>query len=125
MIKLNNQILRNSILVFLIILYGYLGYTQDIYKTPYGTKYHLSSCRMVENVSVKLNGLSDIEKYNLTPCKFCKPPLFSKISNSLTTIQDKAVGVSKTVQCNGRTKKGTRCRHMTSLANGYCFQHRK
>lgn len=28
-----------------------------------------------------------------------------------------------TVQCKGTTKKGTQCKHMTSIANGYCFQH--
>ncbi|WP_350028985.1 DUF5763 domain-containing protein [Flavobacterium terrisoli] len=32
-------------------------------------------------------------------------------------------GQSQTVQCKGTTKKGTRCKHMTSIANGYCFQH--
>jgi hypothetical protein len=30
---------------------------------------------------------------------------------------------SISVQCNGLTKKGTRCKHNTSIANGYCFQH--
>ena len=28
-----------------------------------------------------------------------------------------------TVQCKGLTKSGTRCKHMTRIANGYCFQH--
>lgn len=80
---------------------------------------------MVENVSMKLNGATDIEKYKLEPCKFCRPPLFANISSSLTSKQNNAVGVDKTVQCKGRTKKGTRCQHMTSLANGLRFQHNK
>jgi hypothetical protein len=29
----------------------------------------------------------------------------------------------KTEQCKGLTKKGTRCKHYTSNANGYCYQH--
>lgn len=62
---------------------------QDVYKTPSGKKYHLSSCRMVENVSKKL------------------------------------VGESASVQCKGNTQKGTRCKHKTRLANGYCYQHTK
>jgi hypothetical protein len=27
------------------------------------------------------------------------------------------------VQCKGITQSGTRCRHVTRIANGYCFQH--
>lgn len=125
MLNKKNLILKKCLLLFLISQYVYIGFSQDIYKTPSGEKYHLITCRMVKNVSMKLNGAADIEKYKLTPCQICNPAKFSNFSNSLSTTQNKAVGVSKTVQCNGITKKGTRCLHITSLANGLCYQHKK
>jgi len=73
---------------------------QNVYKTPSGKKYHL------------------------TPCKICTPPVVSTIgySSSLSN-ENKAVGASVSVCCSGKTKKGTRCKHKTKLANGYCYQH--
>ncbi|MBC8756598.1 hypothetical protein H2O64_18140 [Kordia sp. YSTF-M3] len=97
---------------------------QDVYKTPSGKRYHLSSCRMVENVSSKLVGLETIAASKLTPCKICKPPPKSQLQKRLNS-EDKSVGTSVSVRCKGYTKKGTRCKHKTRLANGYCFQHTK
>jgi hypothetical protein len=110
-----------SIFLFLISLNIQ---AQDVYKTPSGKRYHLSSCRMVENVSSKLVGLEIISASKLTPCKICKPPPKSQLQNQLTA-EDKSVGTSTSVRCKGYTKKGTRCKHKTKLANGYCFQHTK
>lgn len=95
---------------------------QNVYKTPYGKKYHLKSCRMVENVSKQLVGGSDISNYGLDPCKICKPPTPSNIRSS-NSEANKAVGEKESVQCKGTTAAGTRCRHSTSIANGYCYQH--
>lgn len=95
---------------------------QSVYKTPSGEKYHLGSCRMVENVSRKLANANDVAKYHLTPCKICKPPNLSSLSSSLSSA-NKAVGESNSVQCKGKTKKGTRCKHKTRIANGFCYQH--
>ena len=33
------------------------------------------------------------------------------------------IGLGQTTQCKGITQKGTRCKHMTYNANGYCYQH--
>jgi len=124
LVSKEKQIFKLSILLLLLLDFTNVIIAQDIYKTPYGKKYHLSTCRMVKNVSLKLNGAVDIEKYDLTSCEICKPPKYSNISNSLSTTRNKAVGVSKTVQCKGTTKKGTRCLHMTNIGNGFCFQHK-
>ena len=92
---------------------------QKIYKTPSGAKYHLGSCRMVENVSQEIT-IEKASKIGLTPCKICHP----KNQNSLGfKSSNNAHGQNTTVQCAGKTKKGTRCKHQTSIANGYCFQH--
>lgn len=112
-------------ILFIISFFLYINAdAQNVYKTPSGKKYHLSSCRMVENVSKKLIGNNDISKHHLTPCKICKPPPSINTDNSYNS-SNKAVGTSSSVRCNGYTKKGTRCKHKTRLANGYCYQHTK
>jgi len=94
-----------------------------VYKTPYGKKYHLASCRMVENVSSKLVDANDVQKHGLTACSFCRPPAPRSIKQS-SLDGGKAKGVAQiSVQCKGRTQKGNRCRHKTKIGNGYCFQH--
>ena len=93
--------------------------SQNVYKTPSGAKYHLATCRMVNNVSQEMT-LTNAVKIGLTACKICKPPI---TGNSFVASPKKAKGESNTVQCLGMTKAGNRCKHMTSIANGYCFQH--
>ena len=108
-------------IVFLLCFVGsgLMATAQDVYKTPSGKKYHLESCKTVRNVSEKIT-LKEAAEKGLEPCKVCRPSALPVPQN----IVNKAKGESKTVQCNGFTKKGSRCRHMTSIADGYCFQHR-
>ena len=113
-----------NIFVCVLLFLSISVVAQNIYKTPSGEKYHLSSCRMVENVSKKLLDAYDISKYNLTPCKICKPPFIDNINGNYNA-SNKAVGTSMSVRCKGYTQKGTRCKHKTKLANGYCYQHTK
>ena len=112
-----------KILVFGLSLFLCLHLSgQDLYKTPSGAKYHLASCRMVENVSKKLVNAGDIGGYNLSPCKICKPSQ----PNTIVTLYasgNKAAGESSSQRCKGYTKNGSRCQHMTRIANGYCYQH--
>ncbi len=93
--------------------------SQNVYKTPSGAKYHLATCRMVNNVSQEMT-LTNAVETGLAPCKICHPPI---IGNSFVVSSKKAKGESNTIQCMGTTKAGNRCKHMTSIANGYCFQH--
>lgn len=111
--------MRRLLVIFLLITCIRLSvHAQDVYKTPSGKKYHLASCRMVENVSEKISIQKAVE-LGLEPCKICKPDIAVKqIAGT-----KKAQGQNTTVQCKGFTKNGTRCKHMTSIANGYCYQH--
>jgi hypothetical protein len=112
------QIRYISTLLLLLLLASH-GVAQAIYKTPSGKKYHLAECRMVTNVSEKITPQKALQ-LGLQPCKICHPVM----QQLHFTSQNKAVGEStKTVQCSGITKKGTRCKHHTNIANGYCFQH--
>jgi hypothetical protein len=92
--------------------------SQAIYKTPTGKKYHLGSCHMVKNVSEKISP-EKARSLGLEPCKICKP----NINNLKSSVENKAKGEGVSVQCRGVTKAGTRCKHTTRIANGYCFQH--
>lgn len=109
--------------VFIVLNTSYT-FSQCIYKTPSGEKYHLSTCTVVKNVSTQVVELNDIQKYQLLPCKRCNPPGLSQIKNSNNPCT-KAVGQNIAVRCKGITKKGTQCKHFTRMANGYCFQHTK
>ncbi len=109
-------------IIFIIILLSSYSITlsQDVYKTPSGAKYHLAACRMVENVSQKIR-IEQAVKLGLEACKICKPQAVT--ANYIISGSKTANGQASTVQCKGQTQKGTRCRHMTRIANGYCFQH--
>ena len=95
---------------------------QNVYKTPSGKKYHLSTCRMVKNVSKQILTKNDLSTYNLDPCKICNPPIQTNLKSG-NSRYNKAVGTSSSVRCKGQTKSGSRCKHMTKIANGYCYQH--
>lgn len=106
-------------ILLLLLFTGLESPAQSVYKTPSGKKYHLETCKTVKNVSQKIT-LQEAAELGLKPCKICKPDVVPVQQN----LVNKAKGESKTVQCKGYTKSGTRCRHMTSIADGYCFQHR-
>ena len=92
---------------------------QTVYKTPSGEKYHLGTCRMVKNVSTEVS-VEEAKKLGLQPCKICNP---QNIYAAYEKPSAKAQGQASTTQCKGLTKAGTRCKHMTAIANGYCYQH--
>jgi len=100
------------------LLFSIVTFGQTVFKTPSGEKYHTTDCRMVKNKSEALS-IADAVSIGLTPCKICNPGVIQSFKAS-----KKAVGEKETTtQCLGRTKKGTRCKHMTSIKNGYCYQH--
>lgn len=96
----------------------YSAASPTVYKTPHGKKYHTADCHTVRNVSEQLT-VTAAESLGLEPCKICHPESAKLLSQPV----NKAVGTGTTVRCQGTTKRGTRCKHMTSIANGYCFQH--
>lgn len=117
-----HKTLLRLIIAAIFTVVASVAFSQNVYKTPSGQKYHLGSCRMVVNVSKKLLSQEDISSHGLHPCKICKPPYQAHLTSG-TPSQNKSVGESSTVQCKGITKQGSRCKHMTRIANGYCFQH--
>lgn len=110
--------MRYVVFILLFISFGLEG--QTVYKTPSGTKYHLSSCRMVKNVSSALE-INKALEIGLQPCKICNPP--TRMVYGIASQPKKVSGINKGNQCLGRTKVGTRCKHYTRIGNDYCFQH--
>jgi len=106
--------------ILALLLLSFSLQAQTVYKTPSGAKYHLATCHMVKNVSEQIT-ISQAKDLGLEPCKICKPQNINAPGSSPSS--NKAKGAGETVQCKGTTKAGTRCKHMTRIANGYCFQH--
>ena len=72
-----------------------LANSQTVFKTPSGAKYHLSTCRMVKNVSEEIS-IEKAMELGLTPCKICKP---ENIYGTNGPVTHKAQGQNTTVQC--------------------------
>jgi hypothetical protein len=104
--------------IVVLFLFSISTKAQSVYKTPSGQKYHLATCRMVKNVSEEIT-VNKAKELGLQPCKICNPQNIYAAGNST----NKPQGQSTTAQCKGTTKAGTRCKHRTSIANGYCYQH--
>lgn len=111
--------IKHFIFTVCYFLLPFFAFSQSLYKTPSGKKYHLAECRMVNNVSQKVT-VDQVLQLGLEPCKICNPRDINLLSASS---ENKSKGNTSTVQCKGYTKNGTRCKHMTSIGNGYCFQH--
>lgn len=105
--------------LFLLLLSVNLS-AQTVYKTPSGSKYHLSGCRMVKNVSTSLS-VDNALKKGLMPCKFCRPPF--KVVSGISSKPKPVAGINSTNQCYAKTKKGLRCKRNTRIGNNFCFQH--
>lgn len=110
--------LKSHLLTLLILCFCIPLKAQTVFKTPSGAKYHLASCRMVKNVSEEIT-ISKAKELGLQPCKICN----SDAIQGQALVSHKAQGQNTTVQCSGLTKAGTRCKHKTSIANGFCYQH--
>src|SRR5687767_5769620 len=105
-------------ILILLLLSGSLK-AQTVYKTPSGAKYHTATCHTVKNVSEAVT-ISEATELGLQPFKVCKPATVAP--QKLVSSKPKGTGTA-TIQCKGLTKTGNRCKHMTRIANGYCFQH--
>ena len=103
-----------------IFLFSISISAQTVYKTPSGSKYHLSNCRMVKNVSSALN-IDKAIRDGLFSCKICKPPF--RQSLGIVSKSKKTAGENSQNRCFAITKKGSRCKRKTRIGNNFCFQH--
>ncbi|WP_339700894.1 hypothetical protein [Algoriphagus aquimarinus] len=123
------------------LLYGFLFtafflfaaqlYSQTVFITKTGAKYHKESCRYSKTGWA--SDLAAAKKRGLTGCLVCKP-------SSTETVEAKPIplsaGSSKTEpskeakpaqatssQCKATTKAGVRCSRKSATGSSYCWQH--
>jgi hypothetical protein len=109
-------------------------FSQTVYITKTGAKYHTSTCRYLSKSSYAIN-LSDAISKGYDACKVCKPSSIettTHLSNqTLKKTQEEEVRIDnnsankviQSAQCAATTKKGNRCKRSTKSPNGYCWQH--
>ncbi len=83
------------------------GFSQTVYASDKGEKYHTADCK--QSGDAKDLTLAAAKKAGKTACGICKPDEHLK---------------DKNVQCSGKTADGTRCKRMTGSKEGKCFQHK-
>jgi hypothetical protein len=110
------------ILFFIVPLSA--SFSQTVFVTKSGKKYHTEECRY--SATAYPVSLSDAIKRGYAPCKVCKPESGSTInSNENNFYQEppKDSQYAEKVQCSATTKSGNRCKRMTKNVNGLCWQH--
>ncbi len=96
------------VLFFVLVCGGFVAnvQAQTVYASPKGEKYHTGDCRLSGDANAIT--LASARKEKKTACAVCKPDEWLK---------------KKLVQCEGKTKDGTRCKRNTGNASKKCFQH--
>jgi len=101
-------------------------FSQTVYITKTGEKYHDENCSHLKRSSISIT-LEEAVERGYVACKVCKPvsvvnkaSATQKSENTTTETQSKS---STSVQCSGKTKKGARCKRMTTNESGRCYQH--
>jgi hypothetical protein len=102
---------RKIYLLFLLLLFCTAVQAQTVYITKTGEKYHQEACRYLSKSKISIE-LKKAKENGYTACSVC--------SGGTATPKEKAT-VSQ--QCSGKTKADSRCKRMTTNANGRCYQH--
>jgi hypothetical protein len=91
---------------FLMIGVSIKGFSQTVYSSTKGEKYHTADCNLSGDAdNMKLDAA---RKSGKKPCGVCKPDEHVK---------------DKVARCKGKTADGTRCKRMTASSAGKCYQH--
>lgn len=117
---------RISLIAFVFLILTCSAFSQTVYVTKSGKKYHNENCRYLTNGTVAID-LSEAANRGYSPCKVCKPPQSDFIlpydgQDDNNDGYDKKDSQEK-VQCSVTTKSGNRCKRMTKSSNGKCWQH--
>ncbi|CAN5433228.1 hypothetical protein BH10BAC4_BH10BAC4_23710 [soil metagenome] len=94
------------ITLFLFFAVALKGFSQTVYASDKGQKYHTADCKL--SGDAKDMTLAAAKKAGKGACGICKPEDHFK---------------DKAAQCSGKTADGTRCKRMTSSKGGKCYQH--
>jgi len=110
----------SPVLVIFFLLTS-LSYSQTVYITKSGKKYHKTSCRHLSKSKIEIE-IKNAKENGYKACKTCKPIGYSK---SLQNTSKKKYSKSKFTsgRCKATTKKGTQCKRKLKSGSSYCWQH--
>ncbi|PRZ19578.1 hypothetical protein [Flavobacterium granuli] len=116
---------KSLFLLFLLFTFN-IVFSQTVYITKTGKKYHDIDCSHLKYSSISIDLGQAIERA-YEACKVCKPNK-DQTANGRSNFLDKRnietiQSSSSSTQCAGRTKKGARCKRMTTNSSGRCYQH--
>jgi hypothetical protein len=118
--------LKKHVLLLLVFFSLAVGnaFSQTVYITKTGKKYHVRTCGYLSRSSIAIS-LSDAIESGYTPCSVCDPPVKVTGHNSQkqSPIKTESRKLAIAVQCSGKTQSGARCKRMTKSPNGFCWQH--
>jgi len=114
-------------LLFLTLIFSLLMgnvFSQTVYVTKTGKKYHTENCRYLHISSYSIS-LTDAKEKGYEACSVCKP--FSTAPQTqkkeIENYNSSTNRSSQSVQCSATTKAGSQCKRMTKSSNGKCWQH--
>ena len=113
-------------LLFLTLIFSLLFsnvFSQTVYITKTGKKFHIESCRFLSRSSFAIK-LSDAIARGYDACSVCSPS--SRVTTTPSTNQTPTQTQKKesqSVQCSATTKAGSQCKRLTKSPNGKCWQH--
>ena len=117
--------MKKTLLLFLF-LFTSAVFSQTVYVTKTGEKYHREGCQHLRKSSSNID-LEEALRLGYEACKVCKPPKTTSTSQNIVSQKNNNAGNSpstiKSVQCSGKTKKGIRCKRMTTNSSKKCYQH--
>jgi hypothetical protein len=114
--------LQRLALILSILVLSYFSYSQTVYVTRTGEKYHDDGCRYLSKSKIEIT-LADAKDKGYTACSVCKPGTKISPGKSQTVISPSSIRKVTSTQCTGTTKAGNRCKRMTTSAGGRCYQH--
>lgn len=103
-------------------------YSQTVYVTKTGVKYHREECMHLSKSSRSID-IKEAIGAGYQACKVCKPIASNSSAKipqnvvSQTNYSENSSSSSTSVQCSGKTQKGLRCKRMTTSSSGRCYQH--
>lgn len=101
--------MKKAMIIGLFLFFGLAvnGFSQTVYASEKGEKYHTADCKL--SGDAKDMTLAAAKKANKGQCGVCKPDEHFK---------------DKVVQCQGKTADSKRCKRMTADKGGKCYQHK-
>lgn len=109
-----------NLFIFMLSGAGQPVFSQTVFITKTGEKYHKDGCRHLSRSSFALT-LSEAKEKGYTACKVCKPGSYGSTALPKSSAGSKTPAASG--QCMAKTKAGKRCSRTAKDSGGKCWQH--